>query len=454
MRKISVREEALRILIEVEKGSFAQDLIDRNFKQKDWPQKDRGLLNELVLGVIRQKGLLDWILGSLSKYRLENLDRRLLNILRLGIYQKRFLSRIPDYALVSESVNLARLSGGKKAADFTNAVLRNYLRYADKIVFPDESRDLALNFSVRFSHPEWLLKRWIKRFGIEKTRLLCQFNNQLPPLTIRANTLKIARGELKNKLEKAGFRLELTKYAPEGLIVLGGGNIFRQQSFNSGFFQAQDESAMLVSHLLSPRKGEFIIDLCSAPGGKTTHLAGLMEDQGEILALDIKREKLARVEENCQRLGLNCIKTLLLRGEDLKDLKRKPEAVLLDAPCSNLGVLRRRVEAKWRITPQKIKELKKQQLKLLKRSASLLKKGGRLVYATCTITPEENEEVIGEFLEGNRYFSIDKTCPSFLKEFQGDEGFIRLDSHITDLGPGMYPLFSMDKAFMVKLVKK
>lgn len=443
MRELTVRGEALKILVEVEKGKFAQGLIDDIFNRGDWEEKDRRLLNELVLGVIRQKGLIDWILNQLVKQNIEGLDSHLLNILRLGIYQKKFLKKIPDYAIVSECVDLAKSSGRKKEADFINAILRNFLRDTPKIVFPDKFKEPALNLAIKFSHPRWLVERWLKRFGLEKTELLCEFNNQVPPLTIRVNTLKTDRHTLQKKLEKEGCKIKPTEFSPEGLRLLSGANIFQHPLFYSGFFQVQDESAMLVSHLFSPKKGEFIVDLCSAPGGKTTHLANLMRDEGEILALDVKQEKLEKVKENSQRLGIKSIKTLLLRGENISSLKRNPEAILLDVPCSNLGVLRRRVEARWRIKPQKIKELKKKQLELLMESAAVLKKGGRLIYSTCTITPEENEEVVTEFVKNSKQIKIDKDCPLFLKQFQGRDGFIRL-----------YPeSFDMDKVFMAKLVK-
>jgi len=441
--KETVRKEALKILLEVEKGKFAQNLIDESLGRDDWQEKDRRLLNELVLGVIRQKGLIDWLLGHFVKQDLKNLEPYFLNILRLGIYQKKFLTKVPDYALVSECVNLAKVSRRKKAADFVNAVLREFLRKENKITFPDEADDLALHLSVKFSHPRWLIERWIKQFGVKDTKLLCENNNQIPPLTIRVNTLKIDRNTLKERLEKEGFKVEYTNFAPEGLKILSGNNIFRHRLFHSGFFQVQDESAMLVSYLLEPQEGEFIIDVCSSPGGKATHLAGLMNDRGEILALDIKQKKLEKVKENSQRLGIRSVKTLLLRGENLSSLRRNPGAILLDVPCSNLGVLRRRIEARWRIMPQRIRDLKKQQLKLLKESFAVLQKGGRLVYSACTITPEENEEVVTEFIKNNNNVSVDKNCPSFLKSFQGEDGFIRL-----------YPeSFDMDKVFMAKLLR-
>lgn len=443
MDRVTARGEALRILLEVEKGKFAQNLIDKSLNQGDWKEEDKRLLNELVLGVIRQRGLLDWLLARFVQEGREKLDKVVLNILRLGLYQKKFLRKIPDYALTSESVNLAKKIRGKKEAGFINAILRNFLRNEDKIVLPDESKDPVLSIAIRFSHPAWLVKKWLEQFGLETTRSLCQFNNQVPPLTIRANTLKTGREALKKELEKEGYRLESTQFSPEGLRVLGDGNIFRHPLFGWGFFYVQDESAMLVSHFLAPRKEEFIIDFCSAPGGKTTHLASLMKGEGKILALDIKREKLEKVKENCQRLGIKNVKTLVFSEENLTKIRKKPEAILLDVPCSNFGVLRRRVEAKWRITPEKILELKKEQLKLLERGAALLKKGGRLIYSTCTLTPEENEEVIKEFLEGNRDFTVDKSSPLFLKRFQTRDGFIRL-----------YPdSFCMDKVFMAKLVK-
>ncbi len=441
--KKPVRKEALRILLEVDKGKFAQSLIDGSLSRDDWPERDRRLLNEIVLGIIRQKGLIDWILGRFVKQGLKKIEPELLNILRIGVYQRKFLARIPDYAIVSECVNLAKVSGKRKAADFINAVLREFLRKEDEIIFPDKSDNLSLYLSVKFSHPRWLIERWLGQFGGEKTKQLCEADNRVPPLIIRANTFKMDREALKKKLEEEGFRVEITSFAPEGLKILNGSNILRHQFFYSGFFQVQDESAMLVSYLLAPRDGELIVDVCSSPGGKATHLASLMNDRGEILALDVSREKLKKVEDNFKRLGITCIKTLLLRGENIQSLRIKPDAILLDAPCSNLGVLRRRVEVRWRITPQQIKNFQKQQLKLLGESAEVLKKGGRLVYSTCTVTAEENEKVISGFLKNDKRFSVDKTCPSFLKRFQSSDGSIRLYPESDD----------MDKIFMVKLVK-
>lgn len=365
---------ALKILEKVQRGKFAQDLLE---EVTDISPRDRALLTQLVYGTIRYQGALDRLIPP-------NTPQIPRIILRLSGYQLFFLTRIPQYAIVNESVELAKQFGTKKSSGFINAVLRNWCRN------PPEIKD-------KYSHPDWLVKRWIKLFGEEETERLCEFNNQIPPIIVRINTLKPIPDGVFKQFEKTiyplGFRIK------KPLMELVG--------FKEGMFQVQDISSMYIVDLLDVKPGMRVLDLCASPGGKTCHIAQIMQNRGEIIAVDVSKEKVGLIEENCNRLGVKIVKTVIADGRELQ--LGEFDRLLVDAPCSNTGVLRRRIEARWRLKPSDFKRLANLQLELLENAGRQLKQDGRLVYSTCSIDPCENEEVAEKFLGKHPDFELADT---------------------------------------------
>ena len=361
------RQAACSVLLRIGKeGSYADQLMDRELADGRLSGPDRGLFTELVLGVLRRQGTLDHILSQTPEPAAHKLDPQVLIFLRLGLYQLVYLDRIPESAAVNESVNLAK-QAIPRASGLVNAVLRNYLRRKDKITFPDPDTDPVAFISTSHSQPEWLVRQWLQQLGPEEAKLLAEASSRQPPLTLRVNTLRTMRDELLRRFSGNGIVAAPCLYSPHGVHVEGRHSITGLPGFNEGLFVVQDEASQMVSLLLDPRPGERILDACAAPGGKAIHLAQLMNDQGEVLAMDISGSKLPLIKETAQRLGIKIINT---RVADLLKSKLLPTAVfdrvLLDAPCTGLGVIRRNPEAKWRLTPADISRLAITQTSMLK----------------------------------------------------------------------------------------
>ncbi len=325
----------------------------------------------------------------------------------MAAYQLVLLERVPPFAAVNDAVMLA---GGKPGvAGFTNAVLRAFARRGAREREPAPPADPIEALAVRCSFPTWLADRWVGRYGIDEAAALMRAMNDRPPLTVRTNTLRTTREALAERLRRdEGVAVEPTRYAPEGLVVDRGGAPGRWPAFTEGDLVVQDEASMLVAHLLAPRAGETVADACAAPGTKTTHLAQLMDDRGRILALDPQPARLAKVAEVVARLGVTIVELLDGTAEALA--LRFPatcDRVLVDAPCSNLGVLRRNPEVKWRRRPEDLATSARRQGEILKSAATMVRAGGALVYATCSLEPEENEAVAQAFLATHPDFRVD-----------------------------------------------
>jgi 16S rRNA (cytosine967-C5)-methyltransferase len=355
-----------------------------------------------VFGVLRRQGTLDYILTGLLTQPLLRLEPEVLIFLRLGLYQLMYLDRIPESAAVNESVNLAKLTL-PRASGLVNAVLRNYLRNKDSVTFPDPVAAPAASIAARHSHPAWLVKLWFSQIGEAETELLAEASSRQPPLTLRTNTLVATRDGLLQTFAANGIAAAACRYSPHGIQLEGRHHIPGLPGFREGLFAVQDEASQMVAFLLDPQAGERVLDACAAPGGKATHLAQLMANQGELLAMDISGSKLPLIQETAQRLGISIIRT---RAADLLQSGAFTAAafdrVLLDAPCSGLGVIRRNPEAKWRLTSDDITRLAAVQKNMLKNAARLLRPGGVLVYSTCSTTPQENEEVLSDFLSRHK----------------------------------------------------
>ena len=412
MRKKSPRAICLDILNRVDKTALHPDrLLTDSFKRYRYLTSiDRAFLTELTYGVIRWKGRLDWVIRHFSKIPINKIELEALNILRLGLYQVFFLSRTPASAAVNESVELAKGIRGKKGAGFVNAVLRSTLRQKDEIRYPDIKEDPALQISIVQSHPLWLVQRWVREMGVEETIKICTFNNQISSLTLRTNTLKINREDLIEKLNGKELKPFPTNFSEEGIGLQDPPPTSELPFIKEGLYIIQDEASQLVTSILDPRPGERILDACAAPGGKTTHIAQRMGKQGEIFALDLNQEKLALIEEISQRLGIKIIKTI--RGNAAQSLPISQELrfdrILADVPCSGFGTLRKNPDLKWRRGEEDIKRLSELQFSILRNLSGYVKEKGVLVYGTCTVFHEENEDMVEKFLKGHPEFQLDK----------------------------------------------
>lgn len=395
-------------------------------------RKDRALVHTLVFGVLRWQGRIDWILSRFSKPRLKKIDPPVLNLLRLGIYQIFFLSRIPDAAAVNTAVDLAKTAHPPWVVKFINGVLRAAVRGQKDLVLPSAESDPVALLAVEKSFAPWLIRRWIDRFGAPETAALCDAINRIPPITIRANTLQTDRERLATQLDRTAQSVTLTAHAPDGIALTGPDRpVFEMDAFARGDFGVQDEAAQLVSYLAAPAPGQRILDACAGLGGKTGHLAQLMANDGDLVAMDRSREKLSRLQTEMTRLGVTCVTS---HGHDLdRPADILPfDRVLLDAPCSGLGVLRRNPDGKWTRRPEDISACARRQGKFLLSLAGLVKPGGLLVFSVCSMEPEENERVIEGFLKHRTAFVLEKApqgLPQTARSLMTPEGYFRSTPH-------------------------
>jgi 16S rRNA (cytosine967-C5)-methyltransferase len=412
LRKKSPRAICLDILNRTEEANLHLDrLLNDSFKRyRHLTSLDRAFLTELTYGVLRWKGKLDWVIGQFSKIPFEKIELETLNILRLGLYQILFLTRTPSSAAVNESVELAKRIRGKGGAGFVNAILRSIIRRRDEIHYPDIAEDPALHLSVVHSYPLWLIQRWIKERGVEETLKICRFYNQIPLLTLRTNTLKMNREELIEKLREEELKPLVTTFSEEGIVLQNPPPTSELPFYREGLYILQDEASQLVTSILDPRPGERILDACAAPGGKTTHMAQKMENRGEIFALDLTMSKLDLIREMCQRLGIGMVKTI--QGDAAQTLPvpqgLKFDRILGDVPCSGFGTLRRNPDLKWRRGETDIGRLSELQSSILSNLSTYLEEGGILIYSTCTVFHEENEDVVEKFLYEHPEFQLDR----------------------------------------------
>lgn len=434
MTTSSPRSLAVNILQRIESsGAYADILIEETFLRNPLKSADRGLLTELVYGVLRWQKRLDWVISNFSSTKPQRMERDILNILRVGTYQLLFLNRVPASAAVNESVKLAKVRG-QKHGNFINAVLRSIDRGRNGITFPDISEDIVKHISIKYSHPEWLVRRFLSELGADETILLCEANNEPPPLTVRVNPMAISREGLLSRLLESGYEAVPTFFSPAGIVIKGAGEVTAIPGFAEGFFSVQDEASQLVSYILDPQPGERILDACAAPGGKATHIIELMADTGVVFAADIKARGVSRIIENAERLGLKSIKAFQSDAAGplgFKDVEF--DRVLLDAPCSGTGVIRRHPEGKWQKREEDIPLLAKRQIRLIDNVSRFLKPGGVIVYSVCSVMKEEGEEVIDAFLSSHPEFILERALPMIgdtAESLVCNKGFFELYPHI------------------------
>lgn len=438
-----VRGLAVKILNRVERtDAYLDRLLDNEMRNSELTGQDKALLYEIVHGVVRWMGRLDWILNGFYKGTFSKAIPNLKNGLRVALYQIMFLDRIPDYSAVNEAVEFVKKLQGPKPAGLTNAVLRNIIRNKDSIRYPDPNEDIIGYLSAYYSHPSWMVKRYVERFGRQETEELLQANNEKPYLTLRLNALRVQPEEFKTLLESVNLRFSHGKYLPEFFQLQNLTNITAWEYFTRGYFNIQDESAGLACRLLDVADGMRVLDLCAAPGGKTAYIAALMHDKGEIVALDRFESRLRLLHRNMQRLGMSSVKTIETDALEYND--NHFDRVLADVPCSGTGTLTKKPDIKWKKDLFTLREMNDLQYKLLCKAGELVNPGGVVVYSTCSIEPEENTEIVEKFLSDHPDFQLESAQGKFPDEILDENGCIQT-----------FPQrHKMDGAFAAKLIRK
>lgn len=429
----TARHAAFLSLLRIEKErSYADIIIDRELREGRLTGPDRGLYTELVYGTLRRQGTLDHIITTFSTTPVSKLERAVVLLLRLGLYQLFYLDRVPVSAAVNETVNLAK-QAAPRASGFINAVLRSADRGRDTIPYPDPATQPAAHLATRHSHPRWIVDGWLEQLGYDEAEKLAAVMSQPPPFTIRANRLKNSREELLATLAAEGVTAHPCSHAPDGLTITSPVSLANLPSFTAGRFTVQDEASQLTALLLTPAAGEAVLDLCAAPGGKATYLAELAGDSGTLLACDRQPRKLEQVREAAGRLGITSITTMALDAARPLPELHPPlfDRILVDAPCSGLGVIHRNPEGKWWKEPTDPARLAITQRAILDNAALKLKEGGILLYSTCSTSPEENERVVENFLNDHRDFVIEpvSTVLPALAAMETDRGVFRSWPH-------------------------
>ncbi len=419
----NARSAALEALKEVEeREAYLNLVLNRILSGISLSDAERSLFTELAYGVMQRRNTLDWVLSLFLNRPMEKLTIWIRNILRMGVYQLLYLPRIPDSAAVDEAVKLAYRYGHRGVAGLVNAVLRKVSAEKGSLPWPSREENPALYLSLRHSYPLWMVERWMENMGFEEAEAFCAAGNKVPPLTVRTNTLKLSKAELKKRLELEGVGAEDLVYAPEGLHLKLNKRLVELESFREGLFQVQGESSMLVAPLLNPQPGESVLDLCSAPGGKAVHLGILMQNRGNIVAADLYPQRLKLVQDAARRQGIDIINIEKLDGRSVDpDKEGAFQRVLADVPCSGLGVIRRKGDLKWRRRPEDISSLSELQLQLLKGAFKYLCRGGVLLYSACTTEPEETTGVIEKFLAAEPSAKLVMLSPLLSEKLRGEE---------------------------------
>lgn len=438
----------LDLLIRVEQGSgYSHLLIDNEIKTKQLTGKDKGLLTEVVYGTLQHKITLDYYLSKFINIKKKQ-KPWVQMLLRMSIYQMVFLDKVPAHAIIHEAVEIAKQRGHKGIASFVNGVLRNVQRQG--VPSTASIKDPIKRLSIETSHPEWMIRKWIADYGLETTKAMCKGNLEHKHLSVRIQPMKITREVAIKELIEEDFIVKPSPLSQQGLIIEKG-NIINSSLFKEGFLTIQDQSSMLAGDMLDVHPGMKVLDTCSAPGGKATHLAEKMNDRGIVKAHDLHKKKINLIKEKSAQLSLSIIDASQADARNLNTFYEKEsfDRILIDAPCSGLGVLRGKPDIKFSKQENDIKQLSQIQLDILESVESLLKKDGFLVYSTCTVNREENESVINLFLEKHQDFEVDPlffdTLPDILKGSIGE----------SENGLQLFPqTFQTDGFFLTRLRKK
>lgn len=423
------RRAAFDILRRAESESAYASVLVARLVESGLSREDRALAQEIVLGVLRWRLSLDYLIERYSDRSIARLDLPVVIALRIGLYQLRYLARVPQSAAVNESVNLVKRARATSAASLVNAVLRTAARHPE-IKAGDGIADALERASIELSHPRWMLERWQAWMGEHESNALALANNSPPPVAFRVNTLRAAAGEVLKALKADGVTTRESEIAPGAFVVEAGPASALSQAATQGLIYVQDEASQLVSILLDPHPGHRILDLCAAPGSKSSHIAALTQDKAWIIACDPHSHRLATLRSTCRRLGIDSIDALALDAtQTLPVLKGTPrfDRILVDAPCTGTGTLRGNPEIKWRLALDNVTRLAELQRSLLQRAGLFVAAGGRLVYSTCSIEREENEDVVNRFLESNTPFRLSE--PNARADLITADGFLRTFPH-------------------------
>lgn len=438
MKAETTRDLALGALIRLTRDSgFSSSTLDRVFRANPGlDDRDRAFVSQLVQGVIRWRLRLDWIIGKAAHFSLRKIEPPVLDILRLALYQIFFLDRVPESAAVNEAVKQAKARYPLHVVSFVNGLLRNVCRDKERIPLPDRRSDPARYLSICYSYPRWLVEKWISELGEGKTEALLEAGNRTPLLTARVNGLKTSRSELIGRLEAEGLMAKPTRYSPQGVVIEGSrGRVDQLEAFRDGLFQVQDEAAQVTSFLLAAPPRSTVLDVCAGYGGKASHVAELMGNQGKVVALDNNRVRLISLAENSKRLGIGILHPVVANAaREVPSLFRSPfDCIIVDAPCSGLGVLSRHPDGKWNRHKEDVKRLAGLQSSILNQAAGATGKGGKLLYVTCTVSSEENEGVVEAFLRRNGNFAqedLRDQAPPWALDLIDDRGFLRALPHL------------------------
>lgn len=442
------RQLAFLALRAIQKGAFADVAIDNVLQQTELNALDKRLLTELVYGTIRRQRTLDALIDQFAKKNAQQQPPDLRIILHLGLYQLRYLNQIPASAAVDTTVELAKQNKLSGLTGFVNGLLRQYLRSSqilgsDPLQLPD---DPIARLGILHSFPAWIIQVWLDQFGFEETEKLCRWMNQPPQIDLRINTRKTNLEEVEAAMHAQGIAVTRILDLPQALrLPPSVGAIQNLPGYSDGWWMVQDSSAQLVGYLVNPKPGETIVDACAAPGGKTMHLAELIQDQGTVWAIDRTASRLKKLEQNRDRLQLQSIQIQTGDSRDLTQFQGTCDRVLVDAPCSGLGTLNRHADARWKQTPESVEELSQLQREILDRAATWVKPNGILVYATCTLHPAENESVIQDFLSYHPDWMLDRPSSNHpVTKFIREESWIKVLPHC----------HNMDGFFMARLKKR
>ena len=434
------REVALniinRVLIE---GAYSNLVLSNELNESDLNEKDRALVTELVYGTIRRKKTLDMIISNYIK-DISLMDEKVLNILRMAIYQMHFLDKVPEFAACNEAVELAKQISVQDSK-LVNGILRSYTKNPDDMDVKDKIDRLV----YQYSYEPWFIRMIYKQYGEENGRKILAGLNSTPKVTVRVNTCKADYDEVYERLEEMGYDIEEGYACPEAIIIRGGSSIESNELFKEGLITVQDESAMIVAPLLDLEENDTVLDLCAAPGGKTTHIAELLEGKGKVYGFDLHENKLSLIKDNAERLGLNNIEIKEMDATKIDSLYvSSADKVLIDVPCSGIGIIRKKPEIKWNKTRKSLKELIPTQREIMENAWQYLKNGGIMIYSTCTLNKEENEDNVEWFVNKHKDAQVEKIFLGSMDNFVYNS-----DGSLTIL-PNEY----MDGFYIAKIVKK
>ena len=440
-------EKARKICVDMlevvfNKNAYSNIVLRQTLNKNKIDDKDKGLITEIVYGTIKYKYTIDTILNNFLKKGIKSLDSYVLNILRITVYQIKFLDKIPNFAAVNEAVEIAKKEKSVGASKLVNGVLRNYLRNLDKKYYND--KNLVETLCFKYSYDKWLVNMLIKQYGNEIAEDILKGLNERPAVTVRVNNLKTDYDEAFSNLQEYGYDVEEGYICPEAIVINKGKSIEKNPLFKEGKITVQDESAMLVAPSIDAKEGATVLDLCSAPGGKTTHISEIMNNTGIVKAFDIHENKLSLVKENAKRLGINNISCAEMDASKFnKELENSADMVLIDVPCSGLGIIRKKPEIKYTKDIKSTKDIVAIQKKIMENAAKYVKKEGTLLYSTCTINKEENEKNINWFI---KKFPEYKVEPLF---YGNMSNIIYNENGTVTILPNKY----MDGFFIAKLKK-